>query len=199
MKKVILLVSIISGLLFGGCSTNSAMSVQIHSKAVEQAAVFEEMKDDDSSRGDSILIIKATMKTVKEGFYPLESKNTLRGKPEYPFVFNIGGQGIVWQAKGLADKQIDRIDEIRNPEGGEGVKYILEKRISIKPGTYKIFLGLAEEKFLKEFEITLAGTGPSILEFRPVYGRDKGKGPMFYRGINDFEVFLDGHKVGPVN
>ncbi len=199
MKKLILLIFIMSGLLFGGCATNFAMSDQIHGKAVEQAAVFEEIKDNISSDRGGVLAIKAKMKTVKEGFYPLESKNTLHGKPEYPFVFNIGGQGIVWQAKGLADKQTDRINEKRNPEGGEGVKYVLEKRISIKPGTYKIFLGLAEENFLKEFEITLTGTGPSILEFKPVYGRDKGKGPMFYRGISDFEVFLDGHKVAPVN
>ena len=199
MKKVILLIFIMSGLLFGGRATNSALSDRIHGKAVEQAVVFEEIKDNISSDESSVLVIKATMKTVKEGFYPLESKNTLHGKPEYPFVFNIGGQGIVWLAKGLADKQTDRIDENRNPEGGEGVKYILEKRIRIKPGTYKIFFGLAEEKFQKEFEITLTGRGPGIMEFKPVYGRDKGKGPMFYRGLSDFEVFFDGHKVVPVN
>ena len=199
MKKAIYSICIVSGLLFSGCATNPAVSDQIRDKSIEQAAVFEELKDDASSDRDSVLIIRATMKTVKEGFYPLESRSALHGKNEYPFVFNIGGQGVVWIAKGLPDKQPDHIDEKRNAEGGEGVKYTLEKRIRIKPGAYKIFLSLAEEKLRKELDITLAGTGPGILEFKPVYRRDRGKGPMFYEGLSGFEVFLDGHKAGPVN
>lgn len=199
MKKTILSIVIMSGLLFGGCATNTAVKEQIQKKAVEQAVVFEEIKDSNTTDGFSILTIRVTMKTLQEGFYPLEFKSALHGKPEYPFVFNIGGQGVVWLAKGLPDNQPERIDEKRNPEGGDGVKYTLEKRIRIKPGAYNIYVGLTDEKFQKDVEITLTGTSPGILEFKPVYWRDRGKGPTFYKGISDFEVFINGKKISPVN
>ena len=102
MNKMILWPFIIFVFLVGGCATNTAVTEQIQKKSMEQGAVFEELKDGTPAAGFSVLTIRTTMKTVKEGFYPLESKTSLHGKPEYPFVFNIGGQGVVWMARGVA-------------------------------------------------------------------------------------------------
>jgi hypothetical protein len=197
MKKEMLWPFIIFALLLGGCATNTAVTEQIQKKAMEQGSVFEELKTGTPGAGFGVLIIRATMKTVKEGFYPLESKTALHGKSEYPFVFNIGGQGVVWMAKGTADIQPRQIDNHRNPEGGDGVKYTLEKKISLKTGSYRIYVGLAEEKLQKTVDIDLAAGSASILEFKPVYGRDKGWGPRFYKGVRDFEIFLDGKEIEP--
>lgn len=199
MKKIIFSIFIMSGLLFGSCATNTAVKEQIQKKGVEQANVFEEITDGNTEDGFCVLTMRVTMKTPREGFYPLESRNSLHGKPEYPLVFNIGGQGVTWLAKGLPDNQPESMDERRNPEGGGGVQYTLEKRIRMKSGTYNIYIGLTDEKFQKDVEITLTGASSSILEFKPIYLKDRGKGPTFYRGISDFEVFIDGKKISFAN
>jgi hypothetical protein len=61
---------------------------------MEQAYVFKELTDDGPMPGYGELIIRATIKTVKGGFHPFAFKTPLAGKPAYPFVFNIGGQGV---------------------------------------------------------------------------------------------------------
>jgi hypothetical protein len=201
MKQVMLLPFIIFVLLLGGCATNAAVTEQIKRKSMEQETVFEELKDGSTpAAGFSVLTIRANMKTVKEGFYPLESKAALHGKPEYPFVFNIGGQGVIWLAKGTPDIQQQIVDGKRNPEGGEGMKYLLEKRIMLKPGTYKVYLGLTEEKIQEEVIVALTESKKSILEFRPLYftGRYNRNTGSFYRGVRDFEVLLDDKKIGSI-
>jgi len=164
-------------------------------KSVEQGAVFEELRDGRICSGYVVLTIRASMKTPKEGYYLFASKDSLQGKPQYPFIFNIGGQGVTWQAIGVPDTQPRDIDGKRNPEGGEGVKYTLEKKIRIKPGSYRVYVGLTDERLQKEVDVLLSGESVRILEFKPVYRRDRGWGPRFYRGLNDFEVFLDGRKI----
>lgn len=200
MKKIIFSIVVMSAfLLFGGCATSTAVKEQIQKKAIEQAIVFEEIEDGASTAGFSVLTIRVTMKTLKEGFYPLEFKSALHGKPEYPFIFNLGGQGVIWLAKGTPDIQQQIVDGKRNPEGGEGMKYILEKRIMLKPGAYKIYVGLTEETLLKEVDVTLSEGKTTVLQFMPLYftGRNNRNTGSFYRGLRDFEVFLDGKKIEP--
>jgi hypothetical protein len=195
MKKVILLAFILSGLVFGGCLTNTAVKDQIRTKSMEQGTVFEKLEYDNLKPGFGVIIIRVTMKTPKEGFYLLESKNSLQGKPEYPFIFNIGGQGVTWLAKGTHDIQQKIVDGKRNPEGGEGVKYFLENNIRLKAGVCKIYFGLTEENFRKEIVINVTEGKTSILEFKPIYRRNRVRGNTFYEGIHTFEVHLDGKEI----
>jgi hypothetical protein len=190
MKKATFLAIILSGFILG-CTTGTAVRGQICTKSMEQGNVFEELEDSNPMLGWSILIIRASMKTPREGYYLFESKHSLHGKSEYPFVFNIGGQGVTWMARGKPDTQPRIIDAKRNPEGGEGVKYLLEKTIKLKPGSYRICLGLTEENFQKEIDINLLEGKTSILEFNPVYQRDRVSGYTFYKGIHDFKVYLN--------
>jgi hypothetical protein len=198
MRKAIFLAFILSIFILGGCTTGTAVRGQICTKSMEQGNVFEELKDSNTIPGWSVLIIRASIKTLREGYYLFESKNSLHGKPEYPFIFNIGGQGVTWMAKGNPDTQKRTVDAERNPEGGEGVKYLLEKRIKLKPGSYKICLGLTEENVQKEIDINLLEGKTSILEFNPVYQRDRISGYTFYKGIHDFKVYLNEKEIDPL-
>jgi hypothetical protein len=185
-------------LLLGGCATNAEVKEHIRMKSDEQGTVFKELQDANPEPGAAVIIIRASLKTPKEGYFLFETKKALHGKPEYPFVFNIGGQGVIWMAHGTPDTQQRTIDGKRNPEGGEGMKYFLEKKIMLRPGTYKIYLGLTEEKFQKEIDITVPEGKTDILEFRPVYRRGRISGPTFYEGIHDFDVYLDGKEMYPL-
>ena len=198
LKSTIIYVALLA-IALAGCATNTAVTDRIRAKSMEQGAVFQELTDGTPMPGFSVLTIQATMKTPKEGFYLLEFKSALRGKPEYPFVFNIGGQGVTWLAKGTPDVQRKDVEGKRNPEGGEGIKYFLEKRIMLKPGTYKIYVGLTEEALQKEVDVTLSEGKVSVLQFIPVYftGRFIRNTGSFYRGLRDFEVYFDGVRINP--
>jgi hypothetical protein len=197
MKRLPLMLFIIFGLLLFGCATDKEVTAQIRQKSVEQGKIFTEVTDALPMPGFSVLVIRAIMKTVKEGFYPFESRTSLHGKPLYPFVFNIGGQGVIWMAKGRPDTQQRIVGRQRNPEGGEGIKYTLEKEVALRPGTYTVYLGLTEEELQKEVVITLKKGETSILDFRPLYfpGRHNRNTGSFYEGVKSFEVFFDSKKI----
>lgn len=65
------------------------------------------------------------------------------------------------------------------------------------PGTYKIYIGLAEADVQKEVTITVTEGKTNMLEFLPLYyaGRFNRENGSFYYGVGDFEVFLDGKRM----
>jgi hypothetical protein len=79
-------------LLLGACATNLGVSEQIQKKAMQQAHVFKELTDGGPMPGFGELIIRATVKTVKEGFDPFVFKTPLAGKPAYPLSLTSEGK-----------------------------------------------------------------------------------------------------------
>ena len=75
----------------------------------------------------------------------------------------------------------------------------LEKRIMLKPGAYRIYLGLTEESLQKEVDVVLSAGQTNVLQFIPLYftGRHNRNTGSFYRGLRDFEVYLDGVRINP--
>ncbi len=200
MKKLMLSIGavlLMSSLL--GCGTAAK---EIRSRSLgEKTDVFKEIGSGGAiPKGFTDLIIKANIKTDIEGYYVLESKESLHGKQGYPFIFNIDGQGIEWKVNGVKDvKPAYDADgkTSRDPEAREGFKYILEKKVRLAAGTHKVFFGLPEEKYSIEVEVSLKEGEAGTLEFRPVY-KYKTKPiriPSFLKGISKYEVFLDGKQI----
>jgi len=167
----------------------------------DRTDVFSEVKEEGiPPKGFADLVIKASVKTHLEGYYILESKEFLHGKPEYPFVLNIDGQGVLWKADGqrhIVPAYDDKGKANTDPEAGEGMKYVLEKRIRLAAGSHKVFFGLLEENYLKEIDITLKEGEIYVLEFKPIYKYKTRpyRIPTFFKGIKDYEVFLNGNAV----
>jgi hypothetical protein len=196
MQKVItgVLIGIISIILIG-CGVTA--------KTIEQKTqntrpdVFTEIKNDDTlSEGFVTLAIKATIKTPLEGYYLLESKDSMRGKPGYPFVINIDRQAAAWKVDG--QKEILPLYDqdgktSHDPEAGEGIKYVLEKKIQLRAGTHKVFFGLPDENYFKELEIMLQEGKNYSLEFKPIYKykTQPTRIPAFKKGIKEYEVYLN--------
>ena len=196
MQKVItgVLIGIISIILIG-CGVTA--------KTIEQKTqntrpdVFTEIKNDDTlSEGFVTLAIKATIKTPLEGYYLLESKDSMRGKPGYPFVINIDRQAAAWKVDG--QKEILPLYDqdgktSHDPEAGEGIKYVLEKKIQLRAGTHKVFFGLPDENYFKELEIMLQERKTYTLEFKPTYKykTQPTRIPSFKKGIKEYEAYLN--------
>ncbi len=200
MKKLTLFIGtvlLMSSLL--GCGTAAK---EIRSRSLgEKTGVFTEVSYGSAiPKGFADLTIMANIKTDIEGYYVLESKESLHGKQGYPFVFNIDGQGIEWKVDGV--KEIKPAYDAdgktsRDPEAREGFKYILEKKVRLAAGTHKVFFGLPEEKYSTELEVSLKEGEAGTLEFRPVYKykRNPVRIPTFLKGISKYEVFLNGKQI----
>jgi hypothetical protein len=178
-----------------GCGTTSK---EIHSKSQsERMDVFAEIKPGEPiHEGFADVLIKANIKTPPAGYYILESKQSLHGKPGYPFLVNIDGQAALWKVEGTRDikRAYDKDGKTsHDPEAGEGIKYRLEKEVRLRAGTHKVFLGLPEDNYSIEVEITLKDGENAILEYEPIYNykAHPTRIPSFLRGVAKYEVFFD--------
>jgi hypothetical protein len=196
MKKVnsILFVGLISLVLIG-CGT-VAKAIQQKTQN-ERAGVFTEIKNAEApAKGFAVLTIKVTIKTHLAGYYLLESKDSIHGKQGYPFLVNIDGQAQVWTVDGQKESLplYDKDGKTsRNPDAGEGIKYVMEKKIQFRPGKHKVFLGLSADDYFKEVEITLKEGDSASLEFKPAYKYKTrpARIPTFMKGINELNVYLN--------
>jgi len=194
-KTSIILFSALLVALLWGCG--SALK-QINAKSLStRSDVFVEIKNDEAiPSGYSDVIIKVSIKTPPTGYYLWESKDSFSGKPGFPFIFNIDGQAVAWKIDGQEEitPPYDEKGE-RIPDGGRGIRYILNKKIRLTTGSHKLFLGVPEAEYAREFVIFVKD-GVSTLEFKPVYRGDHQRtAPSFINGIHTFELFCDGSPV----
>jgi hypothetical protein len=194
-KTSIILFSALLVALLWGCG--SALK-EINAKSLStRSDVFVEIKNDEAiPSGYSDVIIKVSIKTPSTGYYLWESKDSFSGKPGFPFVLNIDGQAAVWKIDGQEEitSPYDEKGE-RIPDGGRGIRYILNKKIRLTTSSHKLFLGVREEEHAREFVIFVKD-GVSTLEFKPVYrGNHQRTAPSFINGIHTFELFCDGSPV----
>jgi hypothetical protein len=185
--------------MLSGCGTASR-EIQQKSQS-EKTDVFTEVKDGGTiPKGFADLVIKANIKTHIEGYYILESKESLHGKEKYPFLVNIDGQAARWEVEGIKDiKPAYDADgkTSRDPEAREGFKYVLEKKIRLNQGSHRVFFGLPEDKYSTEVEISLKEGEMSILEFKPVYRTKKipTRIPTFLKGIDKYVVLVNDKQI----
>ena len=191
--SVVLLLTILLG-----CGATTKM-IQTKSQS-ERTDVFQEISGGDAiPAGHVELIIKASIKTHIEGYYGDESIDSAHGKETYPFLINIDGQAVLWRVKG-EKHQLPKYVEGNtswDPEAGNGMKYVLEKKVRLAAGTHKVFFGLPEEPYYTEADITMVSGNAYVLEFKPKYWHKHVPTRMqtFLKGIYRYEVYVNAVKV----
>ncbi len=192
MKYAIIIILV---LFVVSCGTTSK---KIKAKAESiRSDVFREITEGSIPAVNTVdLLIRTHIKTHLEGYYILESRDSLHGTPNYPFVCNIDGQGVVWKAGGVKEETA-RYDEKGKeiPEGSPGIRYSLEKKVRLAPGKHTIYFGLPEDDYAVEFEVTLAGGEQHFLDLKPQYMRYGKSQRSFRSGISRYDVFLNGKHV----
>jgi len=193
------LISVLTGIALliglGGCGgTAKQIATEYQSMRTD---VFAEVKNQQPTpKGTVDLTIKASVKLPPEGYYPLEPRFSREEKEGYPFELNIDGQEIVWVVQGKPENT-QRWDENGKiiPEGGEGIRYVIEKKIRLRPGFHHVVFGLPDENYFTEVKISLREGEPHMLEFRPLYVMGQKHHRSFYHGIKSYDAFLDGTYV----
>ncbi|MEN6489679.1 MAG: hypothetical protein ABFD66_12525 [Smithella sp.] len=199
MSVVFILLPLMILIVLTGCGT-AAKEIQIRSQS-NRLDVFTEINDASPPvQGFATLTIKASIKTHLARYYVLESRESIHGKQGYPFLINIDGQAETWTAEGKKDSlPLYDLDgkTSHNPEAGEGMKYVIEKKIRLRAGTHKIFLGLPADDYIKEVDITLKEGNAYMLEFKPIYKYKDypTRIPTYLKGIKEYEVYLNNNRI----
>ncbi|MGA2957292.1 MAG: hypothetical protein ABSF48_16400 [Thermodesulfobacteriota bacterium] len=158
--------------------------------------VFTEAKNSiPPPQGTVSLEIRASVKTPTSEHYLLEFKTPPQVKDGYPFELNIDGQEIIWKEKGKLEKTPISGEQGRFPEGGEGIRYVLDRTIFLAPGPHHIVFGLPADDFYTEVKISLREEEPHVLEFHPVYAMGRHGYRTFFHGVTRSEIFLDKTRI----
>ena len=193
MKKpfsVVIVITVMSVLASCGAMTKEIARMS-HS---ERADVFVEISEGPAPVGYADIVIRVSIKTPLAGYYLLESKGSTHGKDVCSVLVNIDGQSVLWKVKGQKHALPEYVEgkTSRDPEAGEGMKYMLEKKVRLLAGSHKFFFGLPDEPYFTTADISLRSGGLYSLELKPDY-RYKTvptRIPTFLNGIDKFEVMI---------
>lgn len=158
--------------------------------------VFSEVKGEQPSPTGTVdLTIKASVKTPTTEHYLLELRTPPQVQEGYPFELNIDGQEILWKVRGNLEKTPVSDEKGRLPEGGEGIRYVLAKKIQLAPGPHHVVFGVPYDDYYTEVKVSLKEGGSHTLEFQPIYAMGRRGYETFFRGISRCRVFLDGTRI----
>ena len=193
------LVSFCSSLVFligiAGCAGEGK---QTKPQAIQgmHTDVFSEVKGEQPPPPGTVdLTIKASVKTPTREHFLLESRTPPPAEGGYLFELNIDGQEIVWKVEGVLEKTPISDEKGRTPEGGEGIRYILDKKIRLAPGAHHVVFGVPYDDYYTEVKVSLKESEPHTLEFQPIYSTGRRGYETFHRGISRTRVFLDGARI----
>jgi uncharacterized protein YceK len=195
VKNVLTIILIASlFILISGCG--SALK-EINAKSLStRSDIFAETEGcEPVPAGYADLVIAVSIKTALAGYYVLESKRSLSGKPGLPFILNIDGQAVIWKMDGQKEITSTYNEKgMRIPDGGEGMRYLLQKKIMLTLGPHRVFFGFPQDECIREFDILLK-RGISGLDIKPLYRQDSRRSRSFLNGLSDFEVFYNGDMI----
>jgi len=188
------MVHLVLTLTLAVCLANcGAAREQIRTQSItEREGVFQEVTTAAGPpEGFVDVVVKASFKTHLSGEGTLlESGNSPHGGPFYRFVVNIDGQAVTWEVKGVRENS-PIVNSRHFPEEGEGMRYVLEKKIRLHAGAHSIFFAVSEENYTKTVTVNLPEGKSYTLEFQPIYSRYKQGHPTFRNGFLGFNLTCD--------
>jgi len=190
MKKLNLLVFILTLTVLGGCAKSPALLKE--SSAGLRSGVFEELSNGGGKipEGFADLRFTATVKTHKPGLF---SAKDLHGTADYPLQLDVDGQTVVLRGA-LAEENLNPLDQ-EDPEAGEGIRYQFSKTLRLKPGKHSVIVALPADKIAVEKEITLVEKELNSLALEPIYGRVSEKKRPSSNRVTGFEEGITGIRL----
>jgi len=158
----------------------------------EREGVFQEVTTTGGPPpGFADVVVKASLKTHLSGAGPLAKfQNSPHGGPFYHFTINVDGQEVTWKVPGQRENL--PVGNGRHfPEEGEGMRYVLEKKIRLHARAYSIFFGVPEENYSETMTVNLQGGKSYTLTFQPIYPRYKWGHPASQLGLLGFNAVFD--------
>jgi hypothetical protein len=191
MKKIMHWALVVAFLIMAA-NCGAARGQILTQSLTELDGVFQEVTNTDGPPpGFADVVLKASLKTHLSGEGTLlESGDSPHGGPVYRFVLNIDGQAVTWKVPGQREN-LPVVSDRHSQDEGDGMKYALEKKIRLRAGTHRIFLGVSEEDYTKTVTVNLQEGKSYTLEFQPIYPRYKQGHPAFRLGFLGFNALFN--------
>lgn len=196
MRKTNALFLIMAVAFMSGCADSSAAIRK--SSSSSRSDVFKELTDGGAvPQGYADLRITSSLKTHRPGVHLARD---IHGTPDYGMLLNIDGQAIQLQGS-LREENVEP-HGLRDPEGGDGIRYHFDKKLRLKAGTHKVVIAVPADDLAVEREIALTEGSSNSLVLEPAY---RGTAPMkhpvsysstsFKEGIRGLSVLLNGKQI----
>ena len=172
-----------------GCTATSK-EIRLKSRS-ERRDVYSELAKGPIPAGMAELHIRASIKTKLERQFVRGPSKGIAARG-YPFIINIDGQASTWRVGGQREG-----DGETRYERGEGLRYMLERKLTLSTGLHKIFFGLPEEDTFVQLDVMTEEGQSYVLEFKPLYGECLTGHKKFSHGVNRLGVLLNGNPICP--
>ncbi|MCM0082209.1 hypothetical protein L4X63_11465 [Geomonas sp. Red32] len=195
MKSILIVLMVAMAVVTGGCAGRGAVN---RTGAGTGGEVFREVTPGEKvPRGYADLEITLSMKTHRPGLYSGEDRH---GTGEYQLQVDLDGEplrlsGSLWEEK-------VEPNALRDPEGGEGIRYYFTKTVRVKAGDHQVVVALPADDLSVDREITLAGGTSNRLTLEPVYREAAGAArsaphgsASFKEGMRGFWISLNGAPI----
>lgn len=197
MKNTKIVVTLVMALgILTGCAGNQGL-IKAMNTSTRQDVFQEPSAATPIPSGYADLRIISSLKTHMPGIY---SYKDIHGTPEYKLLVNIDGQAV--QLVGSLREERREQHSLRDPEEGQGIRYLFQKELRLKSGLHNLFLSLPFDEVTVVREITLADGSSNTLALEPVYSLARDKRRIgFYtttnykEGIKGFWVSLNGEPL----
>jgi hypothetical protein len=191
MKKIMDWALLLAFVFLAANCGASRQQIHTQSKTLCEGIFCEVTTPDGPPPGYADVVIKASLKTHLPGEGALlEFGNCPHGGEFYHFVINIDGQAVTWKVPGQREN-ISLARGQHSQDEGDGMKYALEKKIWLRAGTHRVFLGVPESNATKTVTVNLQEGKSYTLEFRPIYTRPKAGHPSFRNGFLGFNAVFN--------
>lgn len=190
MKKLIHWIPLLAFVVLAANCGAAREQIRTQSKTVCEGIFCEVNTPDGLPPGYADVVIKASLKTHLPEEGPLLAFGCLHGSEFYHFVINIDGQAVTWKVPGQQET-VAVTKGRHSPDEGSGMKYALEKKIWLRAGTHRVFLGVTEENYAKTATVNLQEGKSYDLEFQPIYPRYKQGHPSFRLGFLGFKARMN--------
>ena len=195
MKTLVMLTLVLAVSVMTGCATDQELVKTASVSA--RGDVFQEVAEEGPiPRGYADLLIVASLKTHKP--YKYEKKS--HGTADFKILINIDGQAG-WMEACLKEENIEPRG-LRDPEAGEGMRYIFRKHLRLKAGTHKVIVAIPEDVLAVERVINLKEGSANDIILEPVYKlADARRRPAtftetsYLKGIKWFRMILNGKPI----
>ncbi|KAF0215405.1 MAG: hypothetical protein FD174_4144 [Geobacteraceae bacterium] len=188
-RILLLLIMLFVVATLAGCAGNGEM-IKAMSMNTRQDVFQELSAATPTPLGYSDLRIVSSLKTHMPGIY---SAKDIHGTPEYMLLINVDGQAV--QIAGSLRTATREPQTLRDPEAGEGMRYLFQKELRLKPGRHRIFASLPFEGIAVERVIELAEGSRNTLVLEPVYGSAPEKQRPGFYGVRSFKEGIRGFWV----